>query len=157
MNATVAWRQGLSFTGKADTGFEVLLGAEPEVGGANDGFRPLELMVVSLAGCTAMDVISILTKKKQEVTAFNVNVHAKQAEEFPKVFTRAVITYQVTGVAVDEVAVLRAIELTATKYCPAQAMLGKVVPMELVYEIYEDEGSGKRRLAKQGQYQPQSV
>jgi putative redox protein len=157
MNANVAWRQGLSFTGKADTGFEVPLGADPEVGGANDGFRPLELMAVSLAGCTAMDVISILTKKKQELTAFEVKVHAEQAQEFPKVFTRAVITYQVTGVAVDEGSVLRAIELTATKYCPAQAMLGKVVPMELVYEIYEDEGSGKTRLTKQGQYQPQSV
>lgn len=157
MNATVAWRQGLSFTGKADTGFEVPLGADPEVGGANDGFRPLELMAVSLAGCTAMDVISILTKKKQEVTAFEVKVHAEQAEEFPKVFTQAVIAYLVTGHAVDEAAVLRAIELTATKYCPAQAMLGKVVPMELVYEIYEDEGSGKTRLAKQGKYQPQSV
>ncbi|HEX7541356.1 MAG TPA: OsmC family protein [Anaerolineales bacterium] len=157
MNATVAWRQGLSFTGKADTGFEVPLGADPEVGGADDGFRPLELIAVSLAGCTAMDVISILTKKKQEVTAFEVKVHAEQAEEFPKVFTHAVITYMVTGHAVDEAAVLRAIELSATKYCPAQAMLGKVVPMELVYEIYEDGGSAKTRLAKQGKYQPQSV
>jgi len=157
MNATVAWRQGLSFTGKAGTGFEVPLGADPGVGGTNDGFRPLELMAVSLAGCTAMDVISILTKKKQEVTAFEVKVHTEQAEEFPKVFTHAVITYLVTGLAVDEAAVERAIELTATKYCPAQAMLGKVVPMELVYEIYEDEGSGKTRLAKQGKYQPQSV
>jgi putative redox protein len=70
MNASVTWRQGLSFTGKADTGYEVLLGAEPEVGGASDGFEPLELMAVSLAGCTAMDVISILTKKKQVVTGF---------------------------------------------------------------------------------------
>ncbi len=157
MNATVAWRRGLSFTGKADTGFEVPLGAESEVGGANDGFRALELMAVSLAGCTAMDVISILTKKKQDVTAFEVKVHAEQAKEFPKVFTHAVITYLVTGHAVDEVAVLRAIELTSTKYCPAQAMLGKVVPMELVYEIYEDEGSGKTTLAKKGNYQPLSV
>ncbi len=157
MNASVAWRQGLSFAGIAGTGFEVPLGAGAEVGGADDGFRPLELMAVSLAGCTAMDVISILAKKKQDVTAFEVKVDAEQAQEFPKVFTRAVITYLVTGHAVDETAVLRAIELSATKYCPAQAMLGKGMPMELVYEIYEDEGSGKRRLAKQGKYQPQSA
>ena len=157
MNAIVAWRQGMRFTGKADTGFEVPLGAEPAAGGANDGFRPLELMAVSLAGCTAMDVISILTKKKQDVTAFEVKVHAEQAQEFPKVFTQAVITYMIAGHAVDEAAVLRAIELTATKYCPALAMLGKVVPMELAYEIFEDEGSGNRRLAKQGKYQPHSV
>ena len=155
MNANVVWRQGLSFTGKAGSGFDVPLGADPEVGGANDGFRPLELMAVSLAGCTAMDVISILAKKKQEVTAFEVKVSTGQAKEFPKVFTHAVITYLVTGRAVDEAALLRAIELSATKYCPAQAMLGKAVPMELVYEIYEDEGGGKKRLAKQGKYQPQ--
>ncbi len=157
MNATVDWRKGLSFTGKADTGFEVPLGAEREVGGVEDGFNPLELMAVSLAGCTAMDVISILTKKKQDVSAFEVKVHADQAQEFPKVFTHAVITYLVTGHAVEEAAVVRAIELSATKYCPAQAMLGKVVPMELFYEIYEEEGNGKRRLAKRGKYQSQSV
>lgn len=156
MNATVAWRQGMSFTGKAGTGFEVPLGANAEVGGNDDGFRPLELMAVSLAGCTAMDVISILKKKKQEITGFEVKVQADQAEDHPRVFTQAVITYHVTGHAVDDLAVLRAIELSATKYCPAQAMLSKVVPLELVYEIYEEEGSGKKRLAKKGKYQPQS-
>jgi putative redox protein len=157
MNATATWRQELSFTGKADSGFELPLGSDSEVGGASDGFRPLELMVISLAGCTAMDVISILIKKKQDVTAFEVKVHAKQAEVFPKVFTHAVITYLVTGHAVDGAAVLRAIELSTTKYCPAQAMLGKVVPMEMVYEIYEDDGHGIVRLVKQGRYQSQSL
>ena len=157
MNSTVTWRQGMIFTGKAGSGFELALGPDPEEGKASDGFRPLELMAVSLAGCTAMDVISILAKKKQEVTAFEVRVHAKQAEEFPKVFTHAVITYLVTGRALDEAAVKRAIELSETKYCPAQAMLAKVVPMEHVYEIYEDEGNGKTRLAKRGKYQPTSV
>jgi putative redox protein len=154
MDAKVTWNQGLSFTGTADTGFEVPLGADPTMGGANDGFRPLELMAVSLAGCTAMDVVSLLAKKKQDVTAFEVKVHADRAEEYPKVFTQAVITYLVTGHGVDEAAVLRAIELSATKYCPAQAMLGKVVPMELAYEIYEAEGAGKSRLTKQGTYRP---
>jgi putative redox protein len=154
MDAKVTWNQGLNFTGTADTGFEVPLGADPAMGGANDGFRPLELLAVSLAGCTAMDVVSILAKKKQDVTAFEVKVHADRAEEYPKVFTQAVITYLVTGHGVDEAAVLRAIELSATKYCPAQAMLGKVVPMELAYEIYEDVGAGKNRLTKQGTYRP---
>jgi putative redox protein len=157
MKANVIWHQGMSFTGKADTGYEVPLGAEPVVGGIDDGFHPIELMAVSLAGCTAMDVISILTKKKQEVTAFEVKVDARQAEDFPKVFTHAVITYLVTGHSLDENALLRSIELSATKYCPAQAMLNKVVPIELEYEIYEDEGNGKKRLAKQGKYQLQSV
>ncbi|MFH1524843.1 MAG: OsmC family protein [Chloroflexota bacterium] len=153
MEAKVTWHQGLSFTGTADTGFDVPLGADPRVGGANDGFRPLELMAVSLAGCTAMDVVSILSKKKQDITSFEVKVRASQADEFPHVFTQTVITYLVTGHNVDETAVLRAIDLSATKYCPAQAMLGKVVLMVLMYEIYEDEGTGKSRLTKQGKYQ----
>jgi putative redox protein len=152
MNATVTWRQGLSFSGKADSGYEVPLGAEPEVGGAKDGFEPIELMAVSLAGCTAMDVISILTKKKQKVTDFEVKVKTERASEFPKVFTHAVITYVVNGHGVDEAAVVRSMELSATKYCPAQAMLGKVFPIDLVYEIYEDEGNGKKRLTKKGVY-----
>ena len=109
-------------------------------------------MAVSLAGCTAMDVASILKKKQQDVTAFEVKVHTSQADEFPRVFTQAAITYLVTGHNLDEAAVLRAIELSATKYCPAQAMLGKVVPMSLEYQIFEDEGHGKTRQVKQGQY-----
>jgi len=152
MDATVTWRQGLSFSGKANSGFEVPLGTDPELGGADDGFRPLELMAISLAGCTAMDVISILKKKQQAVTAFEVKVHARQAEDFPKVFTSVVITYAVTGHAVDEVAVRRSIELSATKYCPAQAMLCKVVPLELVYEIYEEGGNKTGKLVKRGTY-----
>ena len=157
MDAKVTWSQGLSFTGIAGTGYEVPLGADPEVGGTNDGFRPLELMAVSLAGCTSMDVVSVLKKKQQDVTAFEVKVHADQADEFPKIFTHTVITYLVTGHNVDEAAVVRSIELSATKYCPAQAMLNKVVPMDLVYEIYEDEGGGKTKKMKQGICKPQAV
>ena len=66
MAAKVTWHDGLSFTGTADTGFEVSLGASASVGGAEDGFRPMELLAVGLAGCTAMDVISILQKHHTE-------------------------------------------------------------------------------------------
>jgi putative redox protein len=154
MDAKVTWSQGMSFTGTAETGFTVPLGADPGVGGANDGFRPLELMAVSLAGCTAMDVISILRKKQQAVTGFEVQVQARQAESHPHVFHHAKIVYLVSGHAVDEAAVLRAIELSALKYCPAQGMLSKVFPMDLVYEIYEDKGDGEKELVKRGQWLP---
>jgi putative redox protein len=150
MNAKVTWKQGLSFDGSADSGFSVPLGTDPQLGGANDGFRPLELMAVSLAGCTAMDVISILRKKQQDVRAFEVKVHADQAGEFPKVFTHTLITYIITGHAVAETALLRSIELSATKYCPAQAMLSQVVPMVLSYEIYEGESAEERKLVVSG-------
>jgi putative redox protein len=155
MDAKVTWSNGMSFTGSAETGFNVPLGADPSVGGANDGFRPLELMAVSLAGCTAMDVVSIIRKKQQAVTAFEVQVSAEQQHEHPHVFTKAVITYRVTGHNIDEAAVLRAIELSATKYCPAQTMFAKAFPMELVYEIYEDK-DGNKELVKKGQWQPKA-
>jgi putative redox protein len=155
MDAKVIWQQGLSFTGTADSNFEVPLGTDPEIGGANDGFRPLELMAVSLAGCTAMDVASILKKKQQDVTAFEVQVHADRAGEHPKVFTHIVITYLATGHKLDEKALLRSIELSATKYCPAQAMLARVVPIELIYKIFEGENSQKRDLVTTGTFIPQ--
>jgi putative redox protein len=153
MDANVTWKQGLTFTGRADSGFSVPLGTDPQLGGANDGFRPLELMAVSLAGCTAMDVISIMRKKQQDVRAFEVQVHTDQAQDFPKVFTHTLITYIMTGHGVDETALRRSIELSATKYCPAQSMLSQVVPMELCYEIYEGESIQERELVKKGGYE----
>jgi len=152
MNAKVVWQEGLHFKGTADSGFELALDASQDEGGAEGGFRPLELMAISLAGCTAMDVVSILKKKQQAVSAFEVEVASERALEHPKVFTQTVITYKVTGHGLDEQALRRSIELSATKYCPAQAMLGKVVPMELCYEIYEEKDALERELVKTGTY-----
>jgi len=152
MKASVTWQGDLSFKGTADSGFEVPLGAEPEVGGDDDGFRPLELMALSLAGCTGMDVISILEKKRQEITAYEVKVDAVKAEEHPKVFTEARIEYHVTGKEVSEKAVERSIELSATQYCPAQGMLDQLMPIQLVYYIYEDQGEGEKELVTKGEY-----
>ncbi len=155
MDAKVTWDHGMSFVGTADTGFTVPLGTVPAVGGENDGFQPMELMALSLAGCTAMDVISIMRKKRQDVTGYEVRVSAERADAHPKVFTKAVVTYEVVGHGIDEAAVLRAIQLSADRYCPAQGMLAQVMPMDLVYEIYEDEGDGKRTLVTQGAYEPE--
>lgn len=135
MYAGVKWHGGLSFTGTAKTGFEVNLGAHPDVGGANDGFRPLELMAVSLAGCTAMDVISILQKKRQDVKNFEVKIDVEQADKHPHVFTKIDVHYVITGSEIDPSAVERAIELSKTRYCPASNMLEKATPIEHTYEI----------------------
>ncbi|MEJ5240844.1 MAG: OsmC family protein [Anaerolineales bacterium] len=153
MEAKVTWKGRLTFDAVSDSGFPVRLDTDEAVGGNNSGIRPMELMAMSLAGCTAMDVISILEKKRQQVTAFEVRVQADRATEHPKVFTHAVIEYHVTGHQVDEAAVVRAIELSATRYCPAQGMLARVMPIELRYKIYEEE-NGERRLVKEGEYRP---
>jgi putative redox protein len=151
MNVEVNWKGRLSFTGTADSDFEVALGSYPEVGGDNDGFRPMELMALSLAGCTAMDVISILTKKRQKVTDYKVKVIADRAEGHPKVFTKAVIEYHVAGEGITEASLTRAMELSADSYCPAQAMLGKVIPLELKYYIFEGEKLADAKLIHEGQ------
>ena len=138
MDASAVWKKGMSFTGTGFTSnFSLPIGASPKVGGANDGFRPLELILVGLAGCTAMDVISILEKKRQQVTAFEVKTHGEQAEEHPKALTRFEIEYIVTGKGIDREAVERAVELSQTKYCSVAATLRNAGPVETKITLLE--------------------
>ncbi|MDZ4158457.1 MAG: OsmC family protein [Anaerolineaceae bacterium] len=138
MNAKVTWKGNLSFSGIAETGFTVPLGADVAVGGDDDGFRPIELFLVALAGCTSMDVISILSKKRQPVSSFEVAVEAERSTEHPRVFTHITLEYIVKGRGVDRAAVERAVELSTHKYCPAQTMLSQVVPIKQIITIQED-------------------
>ena len=135
MDAKVTWHDGLHFTGVADSGHELILDGSPQVGGTDKGARPLELMLISLAGCTGMDVISILRKKRQDVTGFEVKTHAERSDTHPKVFTAVTVEYIVTGNNIDPKAVERAIDLSENAYCPAQAMLVKAVPITHTYTI----------------------
>ena len=148
MDVILNWKGKMAFDGVGDSGFTQRMDTDA-AGGENTGARPMEFIALGLAGCTAMDVISIMQKKKQPIADFQVQVHAQRADEHPKVFTGAVIEYRVTGRDVDESSLLRAIELSAEKYCPAQAMLGKAFPMQLVYMIFDEDGI---TLVKQGEY-----
>lgn len=139
MEVNVTWKNKLAFTGNTETGFSIPLDSEEAAGGEGNGFLPMELIAIGLAGCTAMDTISILQKKRQEVTAFNVQIHAERATEFPKVFTHIVIEYIVEGHQVEPAAVERSIELSTTKYCPAHAMLRKACTIEHTYSIKDSE------------------
>lgn len=130
MNASVKWKGGMSFNGTSESDFSVPLGADTQVGGADDGFRPMELMLIGMAGCTAMDVISILKKKQQDVTGFEVKVRAERTDDHPKVFTKIWIEYVVRGNAIDHQAVERAVELSETKYCSGIAMISKTAQIE---------------------------
>ncbi len=153
MKAIVNWQQNMTFIGTANSGFPIKMDADESVGGNGDGVRPMEMLALGLAGCMAMDVISILRKKRQQVTQFEVRMDAPRSREYPQVFTSASIIYMVTGYGVSEEAVLRSIELAATKYCPAQFMFAQVFPIDLRYEVYEDEGNDTKRLIHQGIWQ----
>lgn len=150
MDAKVTWKGKLAFEGTADSGKTVLMDSASKERGISPG--PMELVAISLAGCTAMDVISILEKKQQDVTAFEVKAHLDRSENYPKVYTRGELIYEVTGHALDETAVLRAIELSVQKYCPVHAMLSQAFPITQRYVVYEDEENGRRRVVAEGDY-----
>ena len=137
MDAKVTWKKGLSFNGVAGSGFEIPLGTSIEHGGAGDGASPMELLLIGLGGCTGMDVISILEKKRQEVTNFEIKLHGIRAEEHPKVYKEITLEYIVTGHNVDPEAVKRAVELSETKYCSASAMLNKTAEIKTKITVHE--------------------
>lgn len=128
---------GMHFVGEVD-GFSVDLDADEGVGGMNAGASPLHLLLLSIAGCTAMDVVSILRKKREQVTGLSVEVQGKQRAEHPKVYESIEMLYRVRGRGVDPKAADRAIELSQTKYCPVIAMLGETAKITSSYEIEEE-------------------
>ena len=133
MQSKVVWKGGMAFTGSAEEGYLIPLDAKKAVGGHDMGFRPLQLFAIGLVGCTGMDVISILQKKRQDVTDFEVTAEIERADQHPKVFTKILLTYTVTGKNLDRDAVERAVDLSETKYCGAQAMLKETA--EISHEI----------------------
>ena len=133
--ASVILQDGMHFAGSPGDEFTIHLDSKKEHGGQGLGSSPQSLMLVSLAGCTAMDVVSILRKKRQQLAGLEVRVKAERADEHPKVYTRIWVTYHVTGEAIDPAAVARSIELSMTKYCPVAGLLNEVVPIETDFEI----------------------
>ncbi len=127
----------MHFAGAIDD-VRIDLDAEPSVGGAGVGPQPHRILLLAMADCTAMDVISILRKKHQQVSGLRVEVQGSRAEQHPRVYTRFEVLYQVRGTAIDPRAVERAIELSTTRYCPVINLLGKVAPVTTRYEIEEE-------------------
>lgn len=147
MDAKVTWDKDRRFVGLADSGFPVRMSSPS---GPDVGVGPVELTLMALAACTAMDVISILLKKQEEVAEFHVQAHAERATSYPKVITGAVLEYVVTGKAIREASLRRAIELSVEQYCPVHAMLSKAFPIQLRYSILESSGSGAPTVVKHG-------
>ena len=118
-NASVVWQgQGLEFRATMGTGFSYTMHSPADVNGAT----PMEFLLAGVAGCTSMDVISILEKKRQKVHSMETLINGVQAPDAPNVFTDVTITFVVKGENIDASAVERAIELSHTKYCSASIM-----------------------------------
>jgi putative redox protein len=117
--ALIRWNGASRFTGETSSGYQIAM--DSDRGGT--AARPTELPLVGLGGCTGMDVVDILRKKRQEVETYEVLVEAQQREEHPKIFTTVVVEHRLAGNGLDPAAVARAIELSATKYCTVSAIM----------------------------------
>ncbi len=133
MKGKVIWNEGMSFTAKLD-GFDIVIDAEENVGGNDLGPRPKGLTLISLAGCTGMDVISILKKMRIDVDSFEVSTEALLTDVHPKRFKQIKTIYNLTGKNMQEDKVKKAVSLSEDRYCGVSATLKASV--ELTSEIY---------------------
>ncbi len=133
--------EGLTLTGKADSGHWVMMDGPKMMGGSDAGTKPIELFLMGLGGCTSMDVISILKKKRNNVEKYECHIEAERADEHPKVFTSVKLTFKFWGNDIKEADVKRAIELSEGTYCSASAMLKKAVDIDVEYEIFPSENN----------------
>lgn len=129
------WRGDQAFLGENPNGGQVKMGSLSD----EAGLRPMELLLLGLAGCTGIDVVSILKKKRQDLQEFKISVRGKRAEQHPRVYTLIEVTYLLWGENLDPKAVERAIELSEKKYCSASAMLDAVAEIRSSYEIFAPE------------------
>ncbi|MDQ2694256.1 MAG: OsmC family protein [Pseudomonadota bacterium] len=137
MKAQVKWLEDMTFVGEAGSGHAVVMDGPPELGGHNLGPRPMEMLLLGLGACAAVDVLHILKKSRQAVTDCTVDIDAERAAADPKVFTAIALHFRVTGRSLGENQVRRAVELSAEKYCSASIMLGKTAAITHTYERLE--------------------
>lgn len=130
---SVVWRERMTFDVTTNSGHKLVLDSAPP-DGDDRGARPMELLLTALAGCSAMDVISILHKMREPVIGFQVSIRAHRAHEHPKIYTEIHMYYHVRG-SVNRKSVEHAVELSETKYCGAAAMLGKAAKIVSYIEM----------------------
>ncbi len=138
IEAKVNLVKGMQFVGKATSGHTLTMDADNESGGTNAGFRPMELLLVGFGGCSGMDVISILRKKRQQVAGLEINVKGEKTDSYPKIYKEVHIEYVVKGKSVEKEAVERAIALSLEKYCSVGATLAKAGTITHSYRIVEE-------------------
>jgi len=137
MNISVNWVDGMLMVGKSQSGHSITMDGPPEIGGENLGVRPMEMLLLGVAGCTMIDVVTTLKKMRQELTHCETKVNAERANDHPKVFTDIHIQFLVKGNDLDSKKVEKAITLSAEKYCSASIMLGKTASISHDFEILE--------------------
>ncbi|WP_429081533.1 OsmC family protein [Aeromonas bivalvium] len=133
MKAKVNWVEGMKFAGHSESGHQLILdGANP-----GEGASPMELILLAVGGCSSIDVVSILEKARQNVSACHVDLSGERAETVPRVFEKIHLNFVVTGQGLAEKQVARAVALSMEKYCSVSLMLEKAVEITHSYQIIE--------------------
>jgi len=123
--ARITWVQDALFVGESGSGHTITMDGSPDDGGRDLAARPMEMVLLGMGGCTAIDVASMLRKQRQDVRDIIVELEAERADDFPKVFTSVKLIYRVRGKKLNRALVERAVSLSDEKYCSATAMIRK--------------------------------
>ena len=137
MNLSVNWVDGMLMVGKSHSGHSITMDGPIEIGGENLGVRPMEMLLLGVAGCTMIDVVTTLKKMRQDLSHCETKISAERANDHPKVFTDIHIQFIVKGKDLDSKKVDKAISLSAEKYCSASIMLGKTANITHDFEVTE--------------------
>jgi putative redox protein len=138
VKAKLKWAGGIRFEGKSEFGLDIATDGVKKAGGTENGYKPTELVLFGLAGCTGVDVVKILEKMRQDVTGIEIEVKGYQPDEYPKPYNRIEVKYVFRGKNLDESKIARAIALSEDKYCMVSLSLKGVARITSSYEIIED-------------------
>ena len=140
MQVRVNWIEDVMFVGESGSGHAIVLDGAPQAGGRNLGMRPMELMALGVGSCSSFDVVTILKKARQNVTACSADVTAERVDGTPATFESIHLHFKVSGHELSEKQVERAIELSAEKYCSASIMMRNAgVKVTHDFEIIESQ------------------
>ena len=135
MKTRVVWLEDMTYVAQPPSGHAVVMDGPPELGGHNLGPRPMEMLLMGMGGCTAIDVVNILRKSRQDLRDCEVQLEAQRADSDPKVFTEIHVHFILSGKNLSAKHVERAIQLSAEKYCSASIMLGQTARITHTFEI----------------------
>ena len=138
MKTRITWLEDMSYVAQWASGHALVLDGPPELGGRNLGPRPMELLLMGMGGCTAVDVVNILRKARQDLRGCELQLDAERADSDPKVFTKIHLDYRLSGKGLAPAKVERAIALSKEKYCSASIMLGATADITTAYSVSEE-------------------
>ncbi|MCP5158591.1 MAG: OsmC family protein [Gammaproteobacteria bacterium] len=134
MKTRVIWLEDMTYVAQSPSGHALVMDGPPELGGHNLGPRPMEMLLMGMGGCTAIDVVNILRKARQDLHGCEVQLEAERADSEPKVFTQIRVHFIFTGQNLSTKQIERAIHLSAEKYCSASIMLGQMAHITHTFE-----------------------